>query len=151
MPSQTEGKDGTPDDVPAPGEVAEQAAIYGDAPERAPHDIREPVPGSRDEVPGSRNPAPPDGNGEPHPSEMNRLFSYIADLERRVSDRERQDREAATSAAIASPGGPPVPHDLVLQDGTFVPGHEGLATHYTSPDGSIKRVIAAYPVVMEAR
>lgn len=44
-------------------------------------------------------------------------------------------------------GGEPVSHTLHLADGTVVQAHGGLATHVSTADGKVVRVIAAYPTV----
>jgi uncharacterized phage infection (PIP) family protein YhgE len=42
-------------------------------------------------------------------------------------------------------GGDPVSHTLHLANGTVIEAHQGLATHVALSDGSVQRVIAAYP------
>lgn len=43
-------------------------------------------------------------------------------------------------------GGPPVLHHLHLVDGTVIANHNGIATHYSYPDGTVVRVREHFPV-----
>lgn len=77
------------------------------------------------------------------------LMATIANLKAEMNDLKTRGQAAfsqlANQAAVDfASGGDPVDHTLHLEDGSVVQA-TGLSTHIASPDGSVKRVIAAYP------
>jgi hypothetical protein len=89
------------------------------------------------------------------------LMDVIKNLRSEVSSLKRQAASAGSNliqnAQIDfAQGGEPVPHNLHLDDGTVIKNFPGVATHYTEETpatatsdatSTVKRVIAAYPVV----
>jgi hypothetical protein len=53
---------------------------------------------------------------------------------------------AAPAPAAENQSGPPIPHHLHLEDGTILKAFEGVATHIANLDGTISRVVNAFPV-----
>lgn len=73
----------------------------------------------------------------------------IAEL--RTAMKQIQAQLAANAAAAVQPsggatsGGEPVAHHLHLDDGSVLQGFAGQATHIAMSDGTVRRVIAAFP------
>lgn len=75
---------------------------------------------------------------------VSNLYAQIADLKKQGAAGIGQIAQAVASDFVQ--GGEPVPHNLHLDDGSVVKNFAGVATHVANSDGSVRRVVAAYPV-----
>lgn len=75
---------------------------------------------------------------------VSNLYAQITELKKQGAAGIGQIAQAVASDFVQ--GGEPVPHNLHLDDGSVVSGFKGVATHIANADGSVRRVVAAYPV-----
>jgi hypothetical protein len=78
------------------------------------------------------------------------LLNTIKNLYQEIEGLKKQGagifgQLAGNAAVDFAQGGDPVPHTLHLDNGSVVQS-DGLATHIANADGTVSRVVAAYPV-----
>ena len=76
------------------------------------------------------------------------LYSEIQAL--KTQGQSAFSQLADTVTTDFAQGGDPVSHTLHLDNGTILPNFQGIATHVANADGTVNKVIAAYPTVPTA-